>query len=325
MFARALAFAVVGVMALPAAAQEDDLAPLIPISDKKPKPKPKAKVRPKPHGKKRAKHQVVDEDLAPLVAVKTQVEVKLARPVSDAELSIDGKRIGTLPLEAVEVKPGEHTVTVKRRGYAAFTKKVRVANGKLVDVTAKLEAVAAVVSVTGVVDGAEVLFDGKLLGITPLRDLEVPPGTGELVVRKDGYKDESQTLTLTAGKDYPLTVDLTAAGPTTTLLATSDRPVETTLTPTATETPSPLTTTTHVDNRPLTQRWYFWAGVAAVGVAVIAGTAVGVSSANRAPTNGQIERQVCEGECYACLPTGWCDGPVAPAARAAAGAGVLHF
>jgi len=321
MLARVLAVAIVGLMAMPAAAQDDDLAPLVPIPDKRPK-----KVK-HPKKVKRVKHKTADDDLAPLVVAKTRLDIKLAKPVSDAEVSIDGKPVGTFPLEPQDVKPGEHTISVKRPGYAHFSKQVRVRSGKTVDVTCKLEAVAAVVSVTGAVDGADVLFGGKMLGLTPLHQVEVPPGTGELVVHKEGFKDESQILTLVAGKDYPLTVDLTAAGATTTIVATSDRPETTNLTPeTNLDEPPPLTTTTHVSNGPITTKWYFWAGVGAVAVAIIAGTAVGVSSASKPPTNGQIERQVCEGECYACLPTGWCDGPVAPAARASsAGAGIVHF
>jgi len=312
MLARALVFAVAALVALPAAAQDDDLAPLVPIPDKKPKKKPK------PRPKKKPKPVAADDDLAPLVVAKTRLAVKLSPDVSDAVLEIDGDEAGILPLEAVEVKPGERTVTVKRKGFANFSKKVKVASGKTVDLKVELKAVAAVVSVTGV-EGADVLFRGRMLGLTPLGQVEVPPGTGELVVRKAGFKDHSEIMTLAAGKDYPLAVDLTAAGATTTIVATSDRPVETTLTPDITDDTPPISTTKTVSDGPITSKWYFWAGVAAVGVAVIAGTAVGVSSANQTPSNGTIERQVCEGECYTCIPAEWCSGPVGPAARASTG------
>ena len=145
------------------AQDDDDLAPLAPMGKPKPKPKPKPKAppavaKPKP-GAKPTPTPVADDDLAPIapIAAKGDLLVKVAANLAGSILSIDGKEVGALPLPAQNIPSGEHTVTVKRPGYAAFVKKVQIPGGKSVDVEAKLTAVAAVLSVTSDVPGAQVL------------------------------------------------------------------------------------------------------------------------------------------------------------------------
>ncbi len=258
------------------AQDDDDLAPLAPIG--KPKAKPKAKPKPKaaPKAAPKAKARSVvddDDDLAPIapIAARGDVNVKVANGLSGAVLSIDGKEVGALPLPAQSVPSGEHTVTVKRPGYAAFVKKVIVPGGKSVDVDAKLTAVMAVLSVTSDVAGAQVLLNGRNVGTVPLRDVEVPPGPAELAVIKEGFREDTQKITFIAGKDYPVVVKFNPA-----VVATSDRPVNTTLTPDYAD-PNPVTGIVAPAEEPVTSKWYFWAGIA-VAVAAVAVTATVVAT-----------------------------------------------
>jgi hypothetical protein len=50
---------------------------------------------------------------------------------------------------------------------------------------------------------------------------------------------------------------------------------------------------------PITQRWYFWVGVAAVVAAAAAGTAVGVTAAQ--PPRKRTEGEICTSKCAACI------------------------
>jgi len=288
------------------AQDDDDLAPLAPKKPKPAKPKPavaKPAPKPKPTAKPVAKPLEDDDDLAPLAVARADVTVKLSQGLTNAVLSIDGKDVGPLPQGPQSLTAGEHQLKVRRAGYADFVKKVTVVGGKALELDAKLTAISAVVSVTSDVPDAQVLINGRLVGTAPITDLEVPAGPAELVVRKLGFSEDKQRLTLVAGKDYPVIVKFKPA--TTTVVAASDRPAETRLTPVD---DTPLVTgpevTTTAEEKPIYAQWYFWAGVAAVavGAAVVTGVVVN-NNATKQPTR-LTEGEVCTtnmGRCDICV------------------------
>lgn len=290
-------------LALPLTAQaqdDDDLAPLAPLGKPKPKPRPKpppAKPKPKPP----TATSGGDEDLVPLapLAAKGDVNVKVPANLSGAVLSVDGKEVGALPLPPQSIASGEHTITVKKPGYAAFVKKVLVPGGKTVDVDAKLTAVSAVLSVTSDVPGAQVLFNGRAIGTVPLTEVEVPPGPAEVTVYREGFREQAQKINFQLGKEYPIVVKFEAL---------TDRPLASKLTPNATGGGVPLTGVSVAPSEPITSKWYFWAGLVAGAVAIGAGVAAGAVVADnnsRLTPNG-----ICGGD--------GCDGCIGLACMAAA-------
>jgi TonB family protein len=81
------------------------------------------------------------EPLLPLRFVMEPLAAKL-RVVSEppnAVVRVDGKAVGTTPLEALELAPGRHEVRLERRGYAAATQTVEGRGGQTLDVSLKLE------------------------------------------------------------------------------------------------------------------------------------------------------------------------------------------
>jgi hypothetical protein len=287
-----------GLSTAAAAQDDDDLVPLGPAIPKgKPKPKPAAKPKPKPAPVKPKPPVAADDDLTPIapMAARGELNVKVAGNISGAVLSVDGKELGTLPMGAQSVNAGERTVSVKRPGFAAFVKKVMVPGGKTVDVDAKLTAVAAVLSVQTDITGAQVLLNGRPIGVAPLNDVEIPPGPAELAVVKEGFREESQKINFVAGKDYPVVVKFNSNA------VASDRPVDSHLAPTDVGSASPVSGVAMSTAEPITSKWYFWAGIAA-GVAAIAvvGTVVGVNTYNT--NNALTEPKVCNGgQCDGCI------------------------
>jgi len=277
------------------AQDDDDLVPLGPIKNtpKKAPPKkaPPKKAPPAKTPPAKTPTTSADDDLTPIapIAAKGEMVVKLASAMTGAVLMVDGKEQGNLPLPPLSIPSGEHTVTVKRPGFAAFVKKVLVSGGKTIEVEAKLTAVAAVLSVESDQAGAQVLLNGKPIGVAPLQDVEVPPGPAEVAVIKDGYKEESQKINFVAGKDYPVQVKFTA------IPVASDRPVASNLTPNGSN-GTPITGVSGTPE-PITSKWYFWGGIAAgvVVVAVVA-TSVAVASQPKPLTDKDIcGAQGCDG------------------------------
>lgn len=287
----------------PAWAQDDDdlLSPLAPKKKADPKAKAKPKAKPKPAPTATKPPPSSDDELAPLTPAKGDLLVKLAVPNKRAKVTLDDKELGGFPVPSQQLSAGEHTVTVKALGHNTFTKKVTIAAGKPTDLLVTLEPNAAIVSVSTDAVGATVLINGKAVGPAPIEELELPPGPTTISVHKEGYKDATQTVKLIAGKDYPFTVKLGAPIPATAIVANptpTDRPENTNLTPTST-TPAEPIVSTQVEDSKIYERWYFWAGAAAVVAAVAVGTAVGVSSSQPKPLG---EKAVCgDSGCDACI------------------------
>ena len=264
------------LVASPVLAQDDDM--LTPLGPSKKKAKPKPKPKPRPAVIKPATPVAVDDELAPLTPARGELVLKLAAGLTTrrARVTIDDKEVGVLPIAAQTLSAGEHMVAVRAPGHATWTKKVTIAAAKPTDVTVGLEPNAAIVSVSTDTIGAQVLINGKLVGSAPIDELEVPPGNTTIAVRKEGYRDATQTVKLVAGKEYPISVKLGAPTATSVIVATpTDRPENPNLIPPPTD--SIPAEVAYEESPPVYKRWYVWAGVAAVVAAVAIGTAVGVS------------------------------------------------
>lgn len=288
--------------AAPAFAQDDDL-PSLP-SPNKPKPKPKA--RPKAQPKKQPAAST-DDDLPSLPAQRGDLIVKLATPVKGAKLTIDDRDLGTLPVGPQSLTAGEHTVTVRRLGYAPFSKKVTVSASKASEVSVSLEASQAVLTVSADVAGAQVFINGRLAGTAPLIELEVPPGNLEIQVKKDGFYDGSQTLSAKAGRDYPIEVKLGAPIASSVVATKSDAPVRRDIVPEPTEAPI-VGAETQVDSAPVYQKWWFWTAVVVV-VAGVAVTSIVVANNSGGPAPLTKRDFPCTANMGMC--SGWINEPAA--------------
>lgn len=301
-WSRLLVMALAGaLMAAPAWGQEDDdLAPLTP--KKKPdgaKPKPKPRPARPPVVVKPRPAPTPDEDLAPLTPLMGDLVLKLAATSTTrrAKVTIDDKDVGTLPVPPQTLSPGEHTVVVRAPGFAWWTRKVTLVGNKPSEVTVTLEATAALVSVTSDSSGAEVLINGKGVGTAPVEEMEVAPGSTTIVVRKDGFAESTQTVKLVAGREYPISVKLGTVPVTPAIVAGSDRPENTNLTPANPD--ASLGLEASVEPTPAYKRWYVWAGAAAVVAAVAVGVGVGV---NNSKPKRLTEAEICGPKgCDACI------------------------
>jgi hypothetical protein len=294
---------------------DDLLAPLTPEATKGKKGKGREKSVKPPAGPKtkggKASRQSSGRKgadlLAPLVQ-KTELLVRLGGGLKGARLFINERELGQLPRGAVELTPGEHLVTVRRPGYRDFSRSLVVPEGELTEVSVLMEAVAGFVSVRADIPGALVFVDGEEKGPAPLDGLMLSPGSHEILVRREGYRPETQTLNVRAGKEYSADFLLRPAPE---AVASSDHPRAPVLTPKPAESAPPLLAEPPAvasASTPLVKRWYFWAGVGAVATAAVIGSVAASQSASGPLT----PEQVCGGPCDAVI-----NGP--------ARAGVVRF
>jgi len=280
---RVLLFALVLCVAAPSAfAQDDDF--LAPLTTSPPAAKGKAakpakgkKPAKTAKGKKPAKEpEAVDESsdmLAPLVK-KTELLVKFSGVARGTRLFVDDKELGPVGRTPVEVEPGEHTVVVRKPGYRDFSRRLTFKDGDVTELAVTLDATAAFVSVKADVAGARVLVDGEDKGTAPLEGLMVSAGMHEITVQREGFRPETKRISMRAGKDYSVDMSLRPEA-----VAQTDQPRAPVLTPTEAPAPSPLKPLPAevATSKPLTSRWYFWAGVGAVVAAAAVGAVVATS------------------------------------------------
>jgi hypothetical protein len=289
----ALVFCLVAPCAFGQGSDDDLLEPLTPSSSSKGKPAKAKKPAKVIKGKKPAKAtaEAVQEDesdlLTPLVK-KTELLVKFNGGTRGTRLLVDDKELGSVSKNPVEVDAGEHTVVVRKPGYRDFSRRITVKQGERAELAVSLEATAGFVSVKADIAGARVLVDGEERGRTPIDDLLLSAGSHEIVVEQEGFRPESQRIAVRAGKEYTVNVNLRPGA-----LAKADEPRAPVLTPSAVAEPSPLVPKSAevAPSKPLTQRWYFWAGVGAVVAAAAVGTVVATSSQPLDPN------AVCGGVC----------------------------
>jgi uncharacterized caspase-like protein len=130
-----------------------------------------------------------------------------------AAVYIDGKSTGyKSPTTMTGISAGSHTVTCSLSGYTDQSRSVTVTAGQTVDVVLNLPAIGTTtgsIYVTSQPSKALVYLDGKSLGVySPITISKVTAGTHTLRLTKYGYKDYTQSVTVSAGITSPVSVVL---------------------------------------------------------------------------------------------------------------------
>lgn len=115
-------------------------------------------------------------------------------------VSIDGKNMGNAPLADIPLACGSHTVRVEKGGYRAYNKTVLLADGTREAVIANLEKVPdrGQVTIQSEPPGGDLYVDGKYRGTTPATLDNLLPGRHEVLIRKDGYEDYRDVVSVSA-------------------------------------------------------------------------------------------------------------------------------
>jgi serine/threonine-protein kinase len=110
-----------------------------------------------------------------------------------AQFQIDGKGDSSwvTPLTMSGLDPGQHTVTVSKAGYTSDTRAINVASGGKAFFMSHLTQLVATLAVTSTPPGANVYIDGRNTGKVTPAQVSVDKGQHIVLVRKQGYLDET--------------------------------------------------------------------------------------------------------------------------------------
>jgi serine/threonine-protein kinase len=125
-----------------------------------------------------------------------------------AKVFVDGREVGTTPLQGARVPRGAQLLRLEKPGFQALERGLRPEDRRL---ALDLVPEPMAVSLDSDPQGAEVFVNGVLRGVTPLEDLQIPgEGSHRLQVRKAGF--EPWNATVSRAHRPPAKVALRRAG-----------------------------------------------------------------------------------------------------------------
>ena len=111
---------------------------------------------------------------------------------------IDGTDYGIAPVSNISVACGLLTIEVQAEGYADYTSPVILDEGAHEDITASLERLPdrGQVNITSDPPGGDLFIDGRIRGKTPVVAGDLLPGRHEILLRKSGYEDYHDVISV---------------------------------------------------------------------------------------------------------------------------------
>jgi hypothetical protein len=129
--------------------------------------------------------------------------LSLSSVPAGARFYINGEYRGNDPLSIPGLKPGNYEVRAELEGYGKMTRTITVKNGATPREEFRLSSVMGRIEVRSNPPGAQIVFDGHIMGTTVSNDPDaefsnafaiedVMEGDHTLVIRKDGYVEQTR-------------------------------------------------------------------------------------------------------------------------------------
>jgi hypothetical protein len=129
--------------------------------------------------------------------------------VTGARVLLDGRVIGTTPLQPKAVNAGKVRIEILAEGYQPLMLELRLPGGASVthEVVLKPKDERGTLTVSSPVAGARVSIDGKPVGTVPVQ-LQVSPGEHEVRVSAPGYREGFSSVVVPSKGDERLNISL---------------------------------------------------------------------------------------------------------------------
>ena len=139
---------------------------------------------------------------------ETRPQLVVRTSPDDADVWLDGRYLGSTPLDADDLRPGTYRLRIEAQGYYPVARWVDIRSDLSLVIEVELEQIVGYLSVTTDPLDAEVRVDGQLLedGFA-----ELPIGTRRVGVSAFGYRERTETVTIRENALTSLFVALDAA------------------------------------------------------------------------------------------------------------------
>lgn len=121
-----------------------------------------------------------------------------------AQVQVDGRTDPSwlTPYTVTGLRPGQHSISLAKSGFSSESRSIDVGSGAKSVIMMHLAQLGATVAVSSQPAGAVVYIDGKTAGHTPAHIVVPERGTHSILVRKEGYLDETTTAALAPGQTF---------------------------------------------------------------------------------------------------------------------------
>ena len=131
-----------------------------------------------------------------------------------APFQLDGKGDPSwvTPFDLTGLTPGKHILVVSKNGYTTEMRSVDIVSGGKSSVVIHLAPINALVVVNSSPAGAEITLDGKVTGRVTPSQFAVEKGTHTVLLKKQGFLDETTTAEIGPGQNFQYAPALRALG-----------------------------------------------------------------------------------------------------------------
>ncbi len=131
-----------------------------------------------------------------------------------AQFQVDGKSDPSwvTPFTVASLSPGKHVITVSKPGYSSEVRSIDVAANSKSTLALHLAPINALMVVNSAPPGAEVVLDGKATGRLTPAQFAVEKGSHTVLLRKQGYLEETVTADLGPAQNFQYSPALRALG-----------------------------------------------------------------------------------------------------------------
>lgn len=139
------------------------------------------------------------------------IDLSISVVPSTARILLENKIIGTGTAEfkGIErgLKPGEYNLTVDFLNHRTFSQRLDLKSGQVENLKIELQPILGRIKVNSDTESAQVILNGNQAGTTPF-DREIIIGDYNLLLKKDGFRDETRSLKLTEGATQEVSIEM---------------------------------------------------------------------------------------------------------------------
>jgi len=141
--------------------------------------------------------------------------LKITSKPTGASVLLNGAEVGRTPYENPEIPVAEYQLTIRENGYTDYNESIKIISNKPKSISKQLTSSSTTttgefgkIKITTKPSEATVYLDGKFVGSTPYTNDKMPVGTHNLVIKKKGFTEISETVTISLDKLTPVSKNL---------------------------------------------------------------------------------------------------------------------
>ncbi len=161
------------------------------------------------YGRKELLKSKIDKAEAEALAL-TRGYISVSSIPNEAEVYINGEKAGRTPYSSGMMGEGRYKVELRKTDYTAVEKEVFVKAGETAVIDEKLMLKPGSLEVKSTPYGSIVYIDGEEIGVTPVEIPSVEPGSHEVLIKREGYQNRTESVDITPGSTVRIAGELIA-------------------------------------------------------------------------------------------------------------------